>query len=104
MAYPNGSTVLRTDIGESNAALQCTTDSITCCSNNPPEERNGEFYFPNGTTVPVLGRAIQGYYRDRGSQLIRLNRKPNGMISGQFHCEIPNINGTIINLFIQIGR
>ena len=30
--YSNGSTVLRTDIGVGDAALQCTTDSTTCCT------------------------------------------------------------------------
>lgn len=46
VAYPNGSTVLRTDIGEGDDALQCTTDSTTCCSNISPEMHSGQFYFP----------------------------------------------------------
>ena len=50
--YTNGSTVLRTDIGEGDAALQCTTDRDGCCSGY---ERAGDFYFPNGEQVPILG-------------------------------------------------
>ena len=75
VAYPNGSTVLRTDIGEGDTALLCTTNKITCCSNIHPEMRAGEFYFPNGTAVPIMFPAFSGYYRNRGSQLIRLSLK-----------------------------
>ena len=100
--YPNDSTVLRTDIGEGNAALQCTTDNTTCCSNTPPEKRAGEFYFPNGSAVPIQGTATFGYYRNRGSQLIRLNRRPNSVQTGQFQCEIPDGGGTIVMLQINI--
>ena len=31
VSYLNGSTVLRTDIREDDAALQCTTDRADCC-------------------------------------------------------------------------
>ena len=104
VAYPNGSTVLRTDIGEGDAALQCTTDSTTCCSNVPPEMRGGEFYFPDALQVPIMSvSASQGYYRNRGSQLIRLNRWANGMTTGQFRCDIPASSGTIVSLFVNIG-
>ena len=94
--------MLRTDIGESDAALQCTTDSTTCCSNIPSERRAGEFYFPSGSVVPIRAAATNGYYRDRGSQLIRLNRQPTGVMTGQFHCEIPDAQGTIVTLCIYI--
>ena len=102
VSYPNGSTVLRTDIGEGAAALRCTTDRADCCS----IIRAGEFYFPNGTMVPVLGAdpSIRTYYRSRGYGFIRLNRRDNAMETGQFHCEIPDASGTLVNLFISIGR
>ena len=101
MSYPNGSTVLRTDIGEGAAALQCTTDRADCCRTI----RAGEFYFPNGTMVPILGAdpSIHKYYRSRDNGFIRLNRI-NGMETGQFRCEIPDASGILVNLFINIGR
>ena len=82
VSYPNGSTVLRTDIGEGAAALQCTTDRAGCCRT----ERAGEFYFPNGTMVPVLGAdpSIHTYYRSRDSGFIRLNRINNGWRQDSF--------------------
>ena len=108
VAYPNGSTVLRTDIGEDTNALQCTTDSDTCCRNNiDGETRAGDFHFPAYyyDTVPNLETATDGYYRDRLSRLIRLHRQPTGNITGQFQCNIPQASGPPdANLYINIGE
>ena len=103
--YPNGSTVLRTDIGEGDAALFCTTDSTICCTNVPPMMRGGDFFFPTssgGGVVPTLAGVRDGYYRNRLSQHIRLHRQPTGTITGQFRCNIPNAIGVIVDLFIDI--
>ena len=106
MAYSNGSTVLRTDIGEGESALQCSTDSTTCCRNNiGGEMRAGNFYFPiSDAPVPVRGGVMNGYYRDRDSRLIRLHRQPTGTITGQFRCNIPQDSGPAVNLYINIGE
>ena len=81
---------------------RCTTDSTTCCSG--ALERAGEFYFPDGTQVPVSGGDVsRTYYRSRGTQLIRLNRRSSGTVTGQFRCEIPDASGTLVNLFINVG-
>ena len=106
VSYPNGSTVSKTDIGEGAAALQCTTDSNTCCTNSIGETRSGDFYFPNGTQVPVVGDATSAYYRLRHSMSISLNRWSDipTQLTGQFRCRIPGASGTTVNLFINIGR
>ena len=105
VTYPNGSTVLRTDIGEGNAALNCTTDSTTCCRNGVGgETRAGDFYFPNGSIVlRSVSAPSNSYYRTRSSMLISLNRRQTATQTGQFRCEIPDASGTIVNLFINIG-
>ena len=97
--------MLRTDIGNGVDALLCTTDRAGCC--RPSDgQRAGEFYFPDGTLVPILGAdpSIRTYYRSRGSRFVSLNRINNGMETGQFCCEIPDASGTTVNLFINIGR
>ena len=107
VAYPNGSTVLRTDIGEGESALQCTTDSTTCCRKDiGGEMRAGEFFFPASyATVPNMGTAIDGYYRDRLSWLIRLHRQPTGTITGRFRCNIPQASGPPdANLYVNVGE
>ena len=99
--------MLRTDIGEGTRALQCTTDSNTCCRNNiGGEMRAGDFHFPIfDDPVPIMGTATDGYYRDRGSQLIRLHRQSTGTITGQFRCNIPQASGPPdANLYINIGE
>ena len=97
--------MLRTDIGEGAAALQCTTDRAGCCRGSDGE-RAGELYFPDGSQVPILGpdRSIRTYYRSRGSRFVSLNRINNGMKTGEFRCEIPDASGTTVTLFINIGR
>ena len=107
VAYPDGSAVLRTDVGEDDNALQCTTDSTTCCRNMVGGEfRAGDFYFPgvSDTVVPPLGGVMDGYYRDRLSQHIRLHRQSSGTITGQFQCTIPQANGPQAEMFINIGE
>ena len=102
ITYPNGSTVLRDDIGEGDSALLCTTDRDDCC--NGFFSRAGEFYFPNGSQVPIQGDVgSSGYYRNRGIQLIRLNRQSNGILTGQFRCEIPSSVDANSVLYINIG-
>ena len=103
MSYPNGSTVSRTDIGEGTTALQCTTDKVTCCTNQNGETRDGYFYYPDGTLVPLMGDAISPYYRTRSSMLISLNRRSNipTQPTGEFRCEIPDASGITVNLFIN---
>ena len=102
--YSNGSTVLRAHIGVNDEALQCTTDKITCCTNVNDEIRDGNFFFPDGTQVPTLGGVVNGYYRNRQSQHIRLHRQPSGILTGQFRCNIPDATGTNMDLFINIGK
>ena len=104
VSYPDGSTVLRTDIGEEDAALLCTTDNVYCCTG---VGRVGEFYFLDGTWVRILGYSVDltgAYYRNRISGAIRLNRRPNGTITGQFRCEIPGASGILVSLFINVGK
>ena len=104
-AYPNGSTVLRTDIGEGDDALRCTTDSTTCCTNNHPEMRGGEFYMPDGSQVLLSGTTVNGYYRFRESQGILLHRRSPGIITGQFRCNIPQASGPPdADLYVNIGE
>ena len=99
--------MLRTDIGVDANALQCSTDSNTCCRNGfGGEIRTGEFHFPvSDDPVPTLGQVTNGYYRNRDSQLIRLNHQPTGTITGRFRCNIPQANGPPdANLYINIGE
>lgn len=68
--------------------------------------RAGEFVFPDGRgIVPIrIAAGALGYYRDRGSQFIRLNRLSNATLTGRFECMIPDASGTNASLFINVGK
>lgn len=81
--------------------MLCKTDMINCCGTVP--NRFGQFYYPNGIIVPIKSRAHQ-FYRDRGDQVVRLNRR-EGTTSptGTYLCEIPDENGIIQKLYIDLA-
>ena len=87
----NNSVVVITDIGDAadgSSPLICTTTFTPCCSTRP--NRHGEWYYPNGDSVPNSA-AGQDFYRSRGDVgTVRLNRR-NTITSplGTFYCELP---------------
>ena len=91
----NNSIVVLQNIGEGDAdALLCTTDSSACCTH--ALGLAGEWFYPDGRMVPTMGVG-EPYYRNRGSSLIRLNRRSNQglsvMYTGVYCCQIPDQNG-----------
>jgi hypothetical protein len=101
--YPNNSAVPLLNIGTDTSALQCHTNKENCCGT--PGMRYGEFYYPNGTTVPIEGEKY-GMYRNRGDHHIRLNRRPSARdadtIAGEYRCEIPDEAGNTQDLYITL--
>ncbi len=99
--YKNNSFVRISDIGEDDEALLCKTDKVECCGTIP--NRFGEFYFPDGVRVPIK-RDGQQFYRNRGEQQIRLNRR-RGIMSptGVYRCEIPDSNNVLQKVFVTVG-
>ena len=96
----NNSVVDLDNIGEDGNALLCKTDLVNCCATRP--DRFGEFYYPNGSQVPINIRG-EGFYRNRGNQVIRLNRR-EGVKSptGMFRCEIPDGRRVVQNMYITL--
>ena len=68
-----------------------------------PTGLHGEFYYPNGIKVPIA-KQQQGFYRNRGEKVIRLNRR-DGTTSpiGKYQCEIPDANGLMQNVYITLS-
>ena len=98
--YSNNSAVSILDIGEGEDALLCKTNKQDCCGT--PPNRFGEFYYPNGVQVPVR-RQGHGFYRSRGDQVVRLNRR-DGVTSptGVYCCDIPDDSGIFRKVFIML--
>ena len=98
--YLNNSALPLIDIGEGTSALYCKTDKEECCGTVP--NRFGQFYYPNGVQVPIASQQ-HGFYRNRGDQIIRLNRR-EGIMSptGTYQCEIPNADDMMIKIYITL--
>ena len=88
-------------VGEGeNGALVCRTDKVDCCHTVP--NRFGQFYYPSGNQVPIKS-AGQGFYRNRGDQMILLNRREGATSpTGKYRCEIPDASGEIKYLYITL--
>ena len=96
--YPNNSVFFMTDIGENNMALMCVTDHVQCCQT----VRAGEWLYPDNTLVSTSGAGMN-FYRDRGSQVVRLHRRNNALSpTGRYHCTIPDASGAMQTLVANI--
>ena len=70
-----------------NDSVQCHTDLTTCCSGSQGTHR-GDWYFPNGTRLPLPGNS--DIYEVRASQRVDLRRINNANSpSGVYRCDIP---------------
>ena len=67
-------------------SVLCHTDLSTCCSGSQGPHR-GDWYFPNGTRLPLSGDIYEG----RGAQRVNLSRTTTGSQSGIYRCDIPTV-------------
>ena len=87
-------------------AVHFATDRGDCCRGIDGAAQ-GQWYFPDppGGQVLIEGtRTGNFFYRDRGDGVVRLNRRNNPTERGHFRCEIPDINGDMVNLYVNIGE
>lgn len=96
----NNSIVSLSKIGRGKNALLCKTKRKDCCGTRP--NHFGEYYYPNGIKVPTA-KLWQGFFRNRGEKVIRLNQR-GGVTSpkGKYRCEIPDANGSMQNIYINL--
>ena len=99
--YLNNSNVAINDIGEGDNALLCVTDKPDCCK--PPNgSLQGDFYYPDNTLVRNQAK-YDSLYRNRGPQVVRLNRRSNTHSpTGIYKCEIPDFTGWNRIIYINI--
>lgn len=98
--YSNNSEIALCIIGEGKNALSCKTDFKSCCGS--PPNRFGEFFYPNGVRISIRSRGY-GFYRDRGKQEIRLNKRERVTTpTGRFRCDIPDEEGNLQSIYITL--
>lgn len=94
----NGSKVNLSDIGQGNNALLFRTDFTNCCQS----QMIGKCYKPNRDEVGVRAAGDQ-LFRNRGNQLVRLNRQSgNPMESGVYCCEVPKSATEVYRICVDI--
>ena len=72
--------------GDGSDSVQCVTDLDSCCTNAQGTDR-GDWYFPNGTRLPLL-TSSSDIVEARGNMLIYLRRRNNGVTNGIYQCAI----------------
>ena len=107
--YANYSVTSISEIGETdrdnpslmNNAIQCITDRKPCCRGG---NRAGEWFFPNGSVVPVEGL----FYRNRGPDdgAVNLNRANTNVMmpTSLFCCIVPDATGINQTIFADISE
>jgi hypothetical protein len=99
--YPNNTRVRLSQIGERDNALIFRTDYQNCCQS----QRLGECYGPQSVSQAVSVRARkEELYRNRGVQLIRINRQtsPSRAVVGLYCCHVPTGPTTVNNVCVNI--
>ena len=112
VVYLNNSFISITEIGQTDTSaspptingLQCVTDKRPCCSTRP--NRFGEWLFPDGSIIPILGGATT-FYRNRGDDgTVNLNRVNSDVMmpTGQFCCVVPDPTDFDQTLCVNTGQ
>ena len=104
--YANNSDVFITDIGEGDCgALLCYTDLTECCGDSDTPvgvEALGQCVYPNGSVIGTKSNG-QGFYIDRGSSVMKLNRRRNATsTTGLFCCEVPDATANNTNICVNV--
>ena len=93
------------DIGVNETGLLCHTNKTTCCGNDMSQTRAGEWYYPNGSKVRTMGESSEEFFRNRDTQVVRLNNRQGEFTQrGRFQCKIPDEAGTMQTLYVKIGK
>ena len=92
-SYVNLRRVGRPDDPAFSHEIVCHTDLATCCSSKDGFHR-GDWYFPNGTRLPLPGGG--GFFQARSAQRVGLRRDPGfNSPSGIYRCDIPTNDSDI---------
>ena len=107
---PDDGYVCASDIGVGNRGLHCNTDKIDCCRGYNDTVAQGHWYHPNGsqvgsfTQIARANRYRNFFFRDRSIGVIRLNRRCDPPERDRFRCEVPNADGEMVPMYVNIGE
>ena len=90
--YPNNSVVAQTR----GSVLYCLTPNTECCGPSV----SGEWYLPNGTAV---SSSTTPFSTSQVPSAVSLLQGSGAPPNGVYRCEIPDVSGTRLNIYIGIG-
>ena len=100
--FANASSVSLQLIGERDEALIFRTEIKDCCR----LQAIGQCYDPNGVELASKFVGNNEMYRNRDSQLVRLNKNKlytgQAAITGLYCCTVPNNNGILHRICVNI--
>ena len=73
------------DLQNGSDSVQCRTDLTTCCTGGQGIHR-GDWYFPNGTRLPLPGRS--DIRESRENKRVDLRHWSATSPTGMYHCDI----------------
>ncbi len=88
-----------------NFGLVCTTNLLKCCRHPYSSQNKGVWLLPDKSPVGLYD--IRGpYYQERHSSSVTLYRNIHFQVypEGVFTCIIPDLTGSIRNLFVLISQ
>ncbi len=101
--FANASSVSLESIGERDEALIFRTEIKDCCRS----QAIGQCYDPNGVELASKFVGNNELYRNRESQMVRLNKNADfdgqAAITGMYCCTIPNNNGILHRICANIN-
>ena len=104
MQLSNNSFLLASMVGVNEAAVVCITERRPCCKKRPAQY--GEWYYPNNSMVPPMGRRWL-FYRSRADNgTITLHRVNDNEVTGKFCCHVPDqhCDGLNHTLCVELGN
>ncbi len=100
--FANASSVSLERIGEKDEALIFRTEIKDCCRS----PAIGKCYDPNGVELASKFVGNSELYRNRDSQMVRLNKNKlytgQAAITGLYCCTVPNKNGILHRICVNI--
>ena len=91
-------------ISDGSNSVQCHTDLRTCCS-SAQDIRRGDWYFPDGTRLPLFTAYRIPFGETRTAQKVDIRRDNSSAQTGIYRCDIPTeaVHGISVRETVYVG-
>ena len=91
-------------ISDGSNSVQCHTDLRTCCS-SAQDIRRGDWYFPDGTRLPLFTAYRIPFGETRTAQKVDIRCDNSSAQTGIYRCDIPTeaVHGISVRETVYVG-